>query len=701
MSFKEQCNQFFSAALPTDVKVFRMAVSIYGAQCLISAVLSALLRCPGFLPLLLLAGGCVSAAVLWLHHRYHNVTAFAMAYLFLLHILMFPFLSIFCENALYDFPVYFIEGIAFTAIILKGWRAIVMVLAEIIMDLYCINLMTERMLADMASQGGVIDYSYLLYFRIMLAIGMTGIGCGLLIAYRNRLLREEMRKGSEMESRAEQVNYAKDMFLVNVSHEIRTPLNAILGMSESLMDLETDDRIKENAFDITNSSKALLAIINDLMDFSRIDYNDMRVEEDCYYVGEMFDELINLLSVRFSDYNMEFFVDLSPGIPEKLWGDGAKFRQILSTLATGLAKSMASGEIYFTVEGVMETRAQISLRIELCGRGVFRYSYEKQLQEEEQANKAYGDQEGALVKKLIRLLGGIFHIEEKANERIYRFEISQGYEEPKPIVESGREDVCILFYENSIIQGSAFAKVLKGMGLRFCQVSSNEYFYEECVKEQYTHIMIASERYEGMKDRLAQLLPPQSVILVGAGAAAYDDALIRTTFSRPVNCLNMDALLGNRKNSSIKYMQYRGGFICPEAKIMVVDDNAINLEVASNILKKYEAQVLLMSSGKECLNYLQDESVDLILLDYMMPEMDGIDTLKRIRALPIPELMHVPVVALTANAVSGAREMFMEAGFDEYISKPIELNKFDRMLREYLDRDKIIFTTNKEAANED
>ena len=238
------------------------------------------------------------------------------------------------------------------------------------------------------------------------------------------------------------------------------------------------------------------------------------------------------------------------------------------------------------------------------------------------------------------------------------------------------------------------------MGLRFCQASSNEYFYEECVKDYYSHIMIASERYESMKDGLKQILHPQSVILVSPGIVTYDDNLIRTTFARPVNCLNIDALLEGRKNNSIRYMGYRGSFICPEARIMVVDDNIINLEVASGILKKYEAQTVLVSSGKECLNYLQSESVDFIFLDYMMPEMDGIDTLKNIRALQKPELMHVPIVALTANAVSGARKMFMEAGFDEYISKPIELGKFEKVLREHLAENKMIFTTDNEAANE-
>ena len=698
MLLKKQFERFFSSELPIDDQIFRMAVSLSGAECFIMAIVSVMLRESALISLLLLAGGFGSAAALWMHYKSDNLTAISVVYLFVLHIILIPVLGYFCENSVYDFPLYFIEGIIFTAILLKGRHAVVMILMEIAVDLYCMYQMT----ADISAQGDRMLYSPVLYFRIMTAIAMSGIICGLLIAYRNRLLREEIDKCSEMEHQVEQVNFAKDMFLVNVSHEIRTPLNAILGTSELLLDLDADDKVKKNAFDIANSSKALLAITDDLMDFSKIDYSDIRLEEDCYYVGELLDDLINLLSIRLSDYNVEVFVDISPDIPERLWGDSAKFRQILSALLIGVVKSVENGEVHFKVKSHEQSKQQLMLCVELCCCGTFKYSYMEQLQQERNGSLTYTDKDGgSVVKQLIKALGGTLDIEEKVKERTYCFEIRQGYENAKSIVEKDREDVYILFYENSIMQGSAFARVLRDMGLRFCQVSGNEYFYEECVKECYSHIMIASERYEDMKDRLVQLLQPQSVILVCSGMITYEDALIKTTFARPVNCLNMDALLEGRRNSSIRHVGYRGGFICPKAKIMVVDDNIINLEVASGILKKYEAQVVLVTSGKECLNYLRDESVDFIFLDYMMPEMDGIDTLRNIRALQRPELTHVPIVALTANAVSGAREMFMEAGFDEYISKPIELDKFERVLREYLAEDKIIFTTNKEAVNEE
>ena len=697
----KQWKQFENEDIPADDQLFVMAVSLCGTEFLIATLISILLR--GSVPttLLLLFGIFFSAGILRLYNTRHERKALPIIYFSVVFAVMLPVLGYLNCSAVYDFPIYFIEGITFTAIILGGRQALVMIGIELVVDLYSIYIMTEQIAYEITAQGEKMIYFPVMYCRIIAAISMTGITCGMLIAYRNRLLRDEISKCTEMEEQVEKVNYAKDMFLVNVSHEIRTPLNAILGTSELLLNLDADDKVKENAFDIANSSKALLSITNDLMDFSKIDYSDIRLEEDFYYVGEMFNDLINMLSVRLADYNAELFVNISPNIPEKIWGDGAKFRQILSTLLISVVKSMENGEVHFKVETQELMQQQIQLKIAISTHGTFKYSYMEQLMREDEQSIAYGDRGGAPVKQLINAMGGNLNIDETINERSYCFDIAQGFETTKAIVEINREDANILFYENSIMQGSAFAMVLKDMGLHFCQVTNNEFFYEECVKDSYTHILIASERYDGMKDKLTELLPPQSLILVASGIATYDDALIRTTFARPVNCLSVDALLVGRKNSSIRHVDYHGGFICPEAKIMVVDDNMINLEVASGILKKYEAQVVLVTSGKECLNYLQDESVDFIFLDYMMPEMDGIDTLKNIRALPNPEFKQVPIVALTANAVSGAREMFLEAGFDEYISKPIELNTFERVLRELMDKDKIIYITDKEATNEE
>ena len=140
----------------------------------------------------------------------------------------------------------------------------------------------------------------------------------------------------------------------------------------------------------------------------------------------------------------------------------------------------------------------------------------------------------------------------------------------------------------------------------------------------------------------------------------------------------------NRDSSYSREVVKKGDFTCPDANILVVDDNLTNLNVAGGILRKYGATVLTALSGKECLDILEKEHIDIIYLDYMMPEMNGIDTLECIRKMDGGAFADLPVVSLTANVINGAREMFLEAGFSDFISKPIDIERIERSLKNLL-----------------
>jgi CheY-like chemotaxis protein len=618
-------------------------------------------------------------------------------YLFVSLFVIVPYLSILSENALFDFPIYFLSGIVITVLLLHGKWAWIFLAGELAVDFLCLQSMSEKMTVTMQAQGKIL-YDSVLYYRIISAILVTGVCMGSLLSYRNRMLQQEIRKCAEMERKAERTNYAKDMFLVNVSHEIRTPLNAILGTTELLFDLEkADDRVKENAFSVSKASKALLFITNDLMNFSKIDYDNIQLNNDGYYMAEMLDDLINVLAIRLVDNKLELYTYIDKDIPAKLYGDSTKLEQILLTMMTGVMQTMESGMVILSIEADTMEERQLALAVEIRAAGTFRCSFQRLLQTED-AEEGSNHLGYTKLVCLIEAMQGSLSVEENGWERKYRFRVVQECERRTPLISEEFTDCNILFFENSEMEGNVLAKVLKDMNIRFTQVTHNEAFYEECVKEDYTHVLLAAERYDGIKESVEGLLLPQSLILISPTLFYCEDTLVKTTFARPVNCLSIDALLSDKKSNAIWHTIYHGGFICPDAKIMVVDDNMINLEVASGILKKYQAQVVLATSGKECLCYLEENRVDFIFLDYMMPEMDGIDTLKNIRALHEKTGEKIPVVALTANAVSGAREMFLSAGFDEYISKPIELEKFERVLRELLDKDKIIFLADHEEA---
>ena len=701
MSAKERLEKYLDIGLPADRLLFHVAMVLNLLGCSFIILITLLLRMNFYVPGIMFVGVLLTVAAMYAERVVQQISRISAGYLFMMFFVLLPLMSNFVPYAIYDFPIYFLAGIFYSAFLFNIRWAVVFIMANSAIDLFCMYNMILRVSDSTVSQTISEQYGIMLFCRIVMALFVTGTVCGVLTYFRSRILRSEIAKSIAMEQQAEQLSYAKDMFLVNVSHEIRTPLNAILGVTELLLDQDADERVKDSAFQMVNSSRALLSITNELMDFSKLDDTEFVVADKPYYIGDIFNELINMISVRFSDYNTELFTDIAPDIPEQLVGDAVLVRQLVLNVLAEIIKSMQSGEVYLQVRKEQDVDDRIRLFVEICAEGNFHYSYEELMRRDDQGESDEDETSVPLPYRLVRVLGGEMCMEESGHKRIYSFHIRQGYVPGSALVDgTAAKQVKVLFYEKTAIHGSVFAKTLTDMGITFRQASDDDLFLQECADTSYTHIMIAARRYEGIKDKLKKILRPQSVILIGSYLVTTDDALVKATFERPVNCLNMDALFNGRQSSMIRHIGYQGGFICPEACIMVVDDNIINLEVATSILNRYQAKVIVAASGKECLKMLQTEPVDLIFLDYMMPEMDGIDTLKNIRALGDPKLETVPVVALTANAVSGAREMFLEAGFDEYISKPIEREMFEKIIRSALPEDMIVYVTDKEERTE-
>lgn len=696
MSVKQRLNEYLDIELPEEQLLFHVAMVLSFAGCSFIIFLTLLLRMNLYIPGMMFVGVLLTVVAMYAERVVRRISLISAGYLFVMFFVMLPLMSNYVPYAIYDFPIYFLAGIFNIAFLFKIKWAVIFIMMNSAIDLFCIRNMILRISDPAVSQPVSAQYGIMLFCRLIMALFLTGTICGVLIYFRSRILRREIEKSIDMEQRAEQSSYAKNMFLVNVSHEIRTPLNAILGVTELLLDQDADEQVKDSAFQMMNSSRALLSITNELMDFSKLDDIKPEIENKPYYIGDIFNELLNMISVRFAENNTELFTEIAPDIPEQLVGDAVLVRQLMLNVIAEIVKSMQSGRVYLQIYVERDIDNQICLFVVINAEGTFEYSYEKMLQDEAGGSEV-DETVVPLPYRLVGILDGGMHIEENDKKRTYSYYIRQGYVAGKTLADGTvAKHAKVLFYEKTTIHGRAFEKTLADMNIAFQQVSDDDSFFKECADTSYTHIMIAVERYDGIKDRLKEILRPQTVILIGQYMITVDDALVKAAFARPVNCLNMNALLNGKRNNMIHHIGYKGGFICPKAHIMVVDDNIVNLEVATSMLNRYQAKVSVAASGKECLKMLRTEPVDLIFLDYMMPEMDGIDTLKNIRALGNPKLETVPIVALTANAVSGAREMFLEAGFNEYISKPIEREAFDNVIRSCLPEDMIIYITDKE-----
>ena len=687
--------RYLSAELSNDKQLYNFAVLLGMAESAMVMLLSVAAQINYWFILLMVCAVVISYIYLLAGEKKENLTGLSVMYLFVMYILFIPIMYLCSDLAICVFPCYMITGILYTLVLLHGTPMIICLCLQLFVDLF---FSYQAIVVRRVNEYSQMQTGVMLYVVTAVSVFITGAVCGIVFVYRNRMLQYENGENAEVEENAKETSYTQNFFLVNVSHEIRTPLNAIQGTIELLLDMDTNDRVKENVFHMSNAGMALLSITNDLLDFSMINEDSITLEERPYHIGKIFNDIMNIFSVQYAESPIELFVDIDPSMTASLIGDGAKLEQIILSYITENVQHISTGRIYLRVSEERIDGQKLMLLVHLETKGGFECPPDAQNEglDKRSYEPAYQIREN-ICETVIKAMGGDIAVTNDGERRCFDFHIVQRYEDDKPLVEKNKyETNRVLLYENEEFQREIFDKVLDDMEVVHIDAKTDEMFYEECVKKEYTHILLAVERYEAMEEQLENLLPPQSIVLISVGTNSYYNELVHAVINRPVSCLNVDILFEGKKNYAVRNIGFSGEFECPEAKIMVVDDNLINLEVAVELLKKYTSQIITAVSGKECLQTLQEEQVDLIFLDYMMPEMDGIETLKNIRALDIPGVEKIPVVALTANVVSGAREMFLSAGFDDYISKPTEIDKFEKVLKEHLDPEKVIYISSKE-----
>ncbi len=497
-------------------------------------------------------------------------------------------------------------------------------------------------------------------------------------------------------------------FLANMSHEIRTPMNAVIGMAEMALREDIPDSARNYISQIKSSGRALLAIINDILDFSKIEAGKMDITPIEYDPVSLFNEVNNIIMTRLTDKNIEFDIDFPADFPSLLFGDTLRIRQILINLANNAVKFTNKGHVRIRVEYLKLNRllANLTISVEDTGIGIKEEDKEAIFESFSQVDaKRNRNVEGtglglAITKRLLSLMDGRLTLESEYNKgSTFSFTLPQVIANDEPVFHiEDAEKITAICCLRTTFQRENFLRDANRLNIPAisCQgISGLPDTLMKCISDNPGKDIFVFVNSEDLSPELTNFINSNKNVtfvivtdfLAGLEGLDPQNALIAKS---PISTLNL-SLIFNRKSldkASIVDVEEDSGFIAPDAKVLIVDDNSVNLTVAEGLLEPIKVKIYKALNGKEAIALTKRENFDIILMDHMMPEMDGIETAKIIRRLH-EEYRNIPIIAVTANAMEGAREMFISEGLEDFIPKPVEVRTLHPMIRKWLPESKI------------
>jgi signal transduction histidine kinase/CheY-like chemotaxis protein len=538
---------------------------------------------------------------------------------------------------------------------------------------------------------------------------------------------------------ADKANNAKTDFLSNMSHEIRTPLNAIVGFSESLKDEQIPNSAREQVDDIIMASNNLLDIVNGILDISKIEANKLEIINKEYDIKSVLDELIALSKARIGDKGIDFRVNIDPTLPRVLYGDNVRLKQVILNILTNAIKYTKEGFVDFTVSSVIKDDiCRLIVSVEDSGIGIKEESIPKLFSKFERLDvekeiTIEGTGLGlAITKKLIELMNGTIVVQSVYGKGS-KFTVSIDQRiisvEPKEVVSSP-------FTESKIIDAHG-ARILvvddNALNIKVASVLLNKYHFNideagsgyECLNkinngEKYDLIFLDDmmPKMSG-KETLTKLRKMENfktpVIVLTANAitgmkeeylnAGFDDYLskpidkseLERVIKKYLNQINSRSTNTNYSSNPNSILQKTMAIELPKLindvkkeepvaekakkKVLLVDDNEVNLKVAQMNLKPLNFDVTSVTSGSSAIEHVIENKYDLILLDEMMPELDGCTTLDNLKTL---EGFDTPVIMMTASSRDEIGNKLEEHGFAGYLSKPFKREDLEKIIYEIL-----------------